>query len=479
MKKAIIISISLLFLTNLSFGQKQGNIWYFGEGAGLDFNSGAPVPIIGGNIFPNPQALGEATIAEGSSSICDSTGALLFYSNGENIWNNNHQLMPNGDSLMGMYSSTHSSFIIPLPLSDSIFYVFTTDGLERNLEDGLRYSIVNMCLDNGLGDVVLGQKNILLLDTVSEKLAAINHQNGKDVWLIAHKFNSDAFYAYLISENGIIDTVITNIGSVHTGNGFFSAIGQMKASPNGNKIALVFSNISPAVAELFDFDKATGILSNHINLTTNNNEYGVEFSPDNSKLYITNIAGLHQFDLLAGGGTETAINASKTTISSAGCVPSGMQLGPDGKIYVSRCATYVSVINNPNALGASSNFVSNAISFGTTVARVSFPSFIQGYEYHNEVYNCEVTEINDMNSSLNYKLYPNPANQSLILEFDNAEQKTYSMTLYDFQGRIVREITKVNEDKLIIDIANLTGGLYFFQISTDFETFFTEKLIIK
>ncbi|MBL4585763.1 MAG: hypothetical protein JKX84_01700, partial [Flavobacteriales bacterium] len=274
-KNIIILSISILITVNFCFGQKQRNIWYFGEGAGLDFNGGAPVPIIGGNIFPNPQAIGEATIAEGSASICDSTGTLLFYSNGENIWNKNHQLMPNGDSLMGMYSSTQSSFIIPLPLSDSIFYVFTTDGLERNLEDGLRYSIVDMCLDNGLGDIIPGQKNTLILDAVSEKLAAINHQNGKDIWLIAHKFNSDAFYAYQISENGIIDTVITHIGSVHTGNGFHSAIGQMKPSPNGNKIALVFSNVTPAVAELFDFDKATGVLYNHINLTTDNNEYGI------------------------------------------------------------------------------------------------------------------------------------------------------------------------------------------------------------
>lgn len=478
MKLPIIISAFLL-LPNDSHSQKQGNIWYFGEGAGLDFNGGPPVPIVGGNIFPYPQTMGEANIAEGSSTISDSTGTLLFYSNGEHIWNRSHQVMPNGDSLMGMYSSTHSSFIIPLPLSDSIFYVFTTDGLERNLENGLRYSIVNMCLDNGLGDVIPGQKNILLLDTVSEKLTGINHQNGKDIWLIAHKFNSNAFYAYLISESGIVDTVVTNIGSVHTGNGFATAIGQMKASPDGNRIALVFSNIIPAVAEVFDFDRSTGIVSNRISLTTANNEYGVEFSPDNSKLYVTSFAGLHQFDLLAGGGTQTAINSSKTNIPmSYYCIPSGLQIGPDNKIYVSRCSTSVAVINTPNATGTLCNFVDDAINFGTTSAQVSFPSFIRGFEYHNGTSNCAVTAINDFEHSIKYKLYPNPASQTVVLECYNVENR-YSLIIYDVRGRIVKNVTPTDSNKRIVDIVGLTSGLYFLEIIANNGIRFAEKLIVE
>lgn len=480
MKIALIISISFLLISNFCFGQKQGNIWFFGEGAGMDFNGGSPVPITGGQVYSNPQEMGEFIHSEGSAVISDSTGSLLFYSNGENIWNSNHQVMPNGDSLKGMYSSTHSCFIVPQPLSDSIFYVFTTDGLERDLEDGLRYSVVNMCLDNGLGDVIPEQKNILLLDTVSEKLAGINHQNGKDIWLIAHKYNSDAFYAYQISENGIVDTVITNIGSLHGGNEFWNAIGQMKASPDGNKIALVYSNINPAVAELFDFDKATGILSNHISLNTDNNEYGVEFSPDNSKLYITNSNGLHQFNLLAGGGTQAAINSSKTNIPmSYNCYPAGLQLGPDNKIYVSRCSTFVAAINNPNAQGTFCDFVDNAINLGTTNAKVSFPSFIQGFEYHNKISNCKITSVNDLGSLLSYELYPNPASQSITLKLDNLKQKVYYLLIYDFQGQVVKEVSNINIDKQIIDLSNLTTGLYFFQLSSNRETLFSKKIIIE
>lgn len=473
------IVCSLVLFTNVCFSQKQGNIWYFGEGAGLDFNTAIPTPIFGGNIFPYPVESGEATIAEGSASICDSTGSLLFYSNGEKIWNRNHDIMPNGNDLMGMYSSTQSSFIIPQPLSDSIFYVFTTDGLERNLEGGLRYSIVNMCLDNGMGDVVSQQKNILLLDTVAEKLAAVKHQNGKDFWLISHKYGSNAFHAFLISENGIVDTVITNIGSVHLGLASYAAIGQMKISPDGTKLALVFSNVVPAVAEFFNFDKSTGILSNHISLTTENNSYGVEFSPDNSKLYITNVNGLHQFDLLAGGGAPSSINASKTNIPmSYLCMPIGLQLGPDDKIYVSRCTTFVSVISSPNNVGISCNFVDNAINFGSTTARVSFPSFISGFDYHNGIYNCETSSVESKTSNFQFKLFPNPASQSVYLVYDNPQKERYSVVIYRVDGLIVNQISNIIENEVLIDLANFASGLYYFQVYEQDNLIFSDKLII-
>ncbi|MCB9335866.1 MAG: hypothetical protein H6586_06940 [Flavobacteriales bacterium] len=392
--KALLLNFFLLVMLTGN-AQKQGNIWYFGENQGLDFSSGSPVSIAGGQMVGNPQQQGDYLYSEGGAVISDSSGSLLFYTNGEKVWNRNHQIMPNGSNLMGFYSSTHPAFIVPQPNSDSLFYIFTTDGLERYLEDGLRYSKVDMCLDNGNGDVILAEKNILLLDTVSEKLCAIPHSNGTDVWLIAHKFFSDAFYSYQITPTGITNIVITNIGSVHIGsltyqNGCGGAIGQMKASPDGNRIGLVFSNVTPAVAELFNFNPSNGTLSNAISLNTENNVYGIEFSPDNSKLYITNTSGIHQFDLNAGGGTQSSINASKTNITSQFCFPSGMQLGPNGKIYVVRCFGNLGVINTPNNVGISCNFVDYSVP-GTSNSKGSLPSFISGYNYSNTISTCDST----------------------------------------------------------------------------------------
>src|SRR5690606_21331663 len=208
-----IVIIFIVLFPIFCFGQNQGNIWYFGNNAGLDFNSGSPVVLNDGQT----EFVGcPGCHSEGTSVISDSAGDLLFYCNGSTIWNRNHQIMLDGDSLLSNNSSTQSSIILPLPGSSRYFYVFTTDDFYfNNLQYGFRYSIVDICLDNGLGGVIKTEKNILLLDNVCEKLTAVRHANGTDYWVIVHKFQSNAFYSFQLSSSGIIDTVISNVGSVH------------------------------------------------------------------------------------------------------------------------------------------------------------------------------------------------------------------------------------------------------------------------
>ena len=149
MKKILIILI--IFIPLLSTAQKQGNIWYFGDHAGLDFNSGVPVPLTNGQTY-SP----DGTLIEGSAVISDSSGSLLFYTNGNKLWNKNQHVMPHGDSLLSDFSSTQAALIVPKPGSSRYFYVFTVDDFyEDNLKYGFRYSIVDICLDSGLGDVMI------------------------------------------------------------------------------------------------------------------------------------------------------------------------------------------------------------------------------------------------------------------------------------------------------------------------------------
>ncbi|MFH1319917.1 MAG: gliding motility-associated C-terminal domain-containing protein [Bacteroidota bacterium] len=391
-----LVLLLLLFGMNIfvpiSYAQKQGNIWYFGDGAGLDFNSGVPVALTDGQTyfadFHN----------EGTAVISDSSGSLLFYSNGEKVWNRYHQVMPNGNGLLGHLSSTHAAFIVPKPGSEILFYLFTSDSYYQNdLKNGFRYSIINMCLDNGQGDIVPGTKNILLLDTVAEKISAIKHANNIDYWVITHKYFSDAFYAFLLTSNGIEDTVITYIGSVHEENCIppspnltRAAIGQIKASPDGTKLALVNTNTCTNISELFDFDKSTGIVSNIIDLNTNDEGwYGLTFSPDNTKLYKTHLSEtriIYQYDLSAGGGHPDSIINSENLISfmSTGGVGAAhsLQIGPDGKIYVARGdKNFIAVINNPNFYGAACNFEDSAVYLNGKICSYGLPNFIDNYDY--------------------------------------------------------------------------------------------------
>lgn len=73
----------LLFIPTISIAQKEAAVWYFGEKAGLDFNSGSPVSITDGKIVTN----------EGCASISDKNGNILFYTDGTLVYNKLHQIM--------------------------------------------------------------------------------------------------------------------------------------------------------------------------------------------------------------------------------------------------------------------------------------------------------------------------------------------------------------------------------------------------
>ncbi|MFM2337862.1 MAG: hypothetical protein RL115_1055, partial [Bacteroidota bacterium] len=154
--------ILLVFIFSHLFATAQyNNVWYFGRKAGLNFNAVSPSGTI-------PQALSNSEMIadEGSSSICDSAGKLLFYTNGVTVYNKNHQVMLNGDGLAGNLSAVQSGLIIPHPGNSNLYYIFTTGSLESNYTNGYQYSMVDMLQDGGNGEVVA--KNILLEASCTE-----------------------------------------------------------------------------------------------------------------------------------------------------------------------------------------------------------------------------------------------------------------------------------------------------------------------
>lgn len=482
--KLRLLSLLLILTFLTSYGQKQGNIWYFGDHAGLDFNIGAPISLLNGQIpFGNGHSYNE-----GTSAISDSSGALLLYSNGEKVWNQSHQVMPNGDSLMGNYSSTQSCLIIPKPGSSKLFYLFTTDAFINNLRNGFRYSVIDMCLNNRLGDIVVNSKNILLLDTVAEKLTAVKHNNGIDYWIVTHKYFSDAFYAFRLSSNGIVDTIISHIGSFHQSNcgppNMDPAGGYMKASPDGKKLAVVNLNTCNNIKEIFDFNASTGIISNWIELRLQIDSfgsYGVSFSPDNSKLYLSDVfyGKIYQYDLSAGGGQADSIRNSQTTICNlntylTGEVAYALQLGTDGKIYVARQnRTFLAVINHPNIKGLGCNYVDSAVSLNGKKCSLGLPNFVDSYNYSNTVVNCSdgVNEIN--NKDLSMKIYPNPAQEAFTIELP--QKVSFSLLVNDVTGRKIYE--RKNAMGIVkVDCSSFSNGIYFVQAIND-RNIFTYKLI--
>ncbi|MEP5547159.1 PKD domain-containing protein, partial [Maribacter dokdonensis] len=367
MKK--LLSLFILFISVYTLhAQKEAAIWYFGENAGLDFNSGAPVTLLDGAL----------NTREGCATISDFNGNLLFYTDGITVWNRNHLPMPNGNGLLGDPSATQSAIIVPNPGDPNLYYIFTADKLK--LENGINYNVVDISLNGGLGDVI--QKNIQLVTPASEKLTAVTHANGTDVWVLTHDAFGDAYLAYLVTTAGVNSTpVISNLG-IHLTNYFYEddyhAIGYIKVSPNGEKVAAAHAGLN---VDVMDFDTATGVLTNAVAILEASEEYkgffGIEFSPNSRFLYTSssNFTELYQYDLEALDIMNSVVSLNTTEITFG-----ALQLGIDGKIYITEyLRPTLSVIENPNEKGVASNLNYSSIDLGGRLGVFGLPPFITSY----------------------------------------------------------------------------------------------------
>lgn len=410
----------LLLLCSLSIlAQNQTNIWYFGWNAGLDFNS---VTVTG-----KPTVLfdGEMSADEGCSVISDEAGKLLFYTDGDTVWNRLHRVMPNGIGLHGSYTSTQSALIVPQPGSERYFYIFTTDG--QGAPKGFNYSIVDMHAAAGLGDVT--KKNIQLYSPTTEKLTAVHHANGKDVWVITHRWDSDEFYVYLVTEEGLQQTpIISSAGTVHKwGVSNANATGQMKASPSGKTIALTISRLRRV--ELFNFSDVTGFVSlNHafqvkIDTSKNVHTYGLEFSPNEKYLYISEVGArpfsgqnIHQYDI--SSGSITAID----TVFVGGSI----QMAVDNKLYaVNVDRSELFIIERPNLPASHPEFTTSRRSITPANSTFGLPNFIQSYFYTPDAEVSMPNVITANGDGLNERLQP--------IEFSNVE--SFSLQIHNRWGK--------------------------------------------
>ncbi|NNC44907.1 MAG: T9SS type B sorting domain-containing protein [Winogradskyella sp.] len=419
MKNSIYLIFFIGFIQLLS-AQNEASYWYFGKNGGLRFNATS------GNVTAVTD--GQIDTLEGCTSISDTDGNLLFYSDGRTVWNRNHQVMLNGTGLKGDESSTSSGLIVPKPQDPNFYYVFTVDEPHHfnstafpnqtdgdGINDGLMYSRVNINDDGGLGAVDLTEKNVPLItyDTAnplevdykcSEKITAVRADDCSSFWVITHFI--DKFYAFKVDTNGVSTTpVVSTVGPVVPVSGYRrNALGYMKASPDGSKLAVAhfgFATVAGGDAGggiyLFDFDNDTGVVSNSIELygpQNNNSPYGIEFSAENKKVYATVGFGINgngasqilQWDLEATNipGTMLTIHSSNTLSAGA------LQLGIDRRIYRAQVSfgnlpgsgRYLGTINNPELAGFAAEYDEQGqlVDIGgnfQNLSRIGLPPFIQ------------------------------------------------------------------------------------------------------
>ncbi|WP_459211593.1 T9SS type B sorting domain-containing protein [Aquimarina rhabdastrellae] len=424
------------------FAQGEANYWYFGQNAGLNFGTTPPTVLTDGAL----------NTLEGCTTISDPNGDLLFYTDGINVYNRNHIIMPNGTGLKGDPSSTSSALVVPQPNTPNIFLIFTVDEPHHlnadgnpntidgdGVNDGLMYSVVDMSLDGGNGAVIATQKNMPLVTydptnpreeayRCSEKITAVKSDNCDSFWVITHFTHN--FYAFEVNNAGVNATpVISNVGVDVPIEGYRrNALGYIKASPEGDKLAVAHLGLTnltggngPGKVLLYNFDNVTGTVSNEVELYDGDAPYGVEFSPSGERLYATiglgdsgaNGSILMQYDLslpdaqIAASGDRIANQTGQTTSSfSAGAI----QLAPDGKIYralydfSSGNGDFLGVIENPETLAAGIIYSDNSLRInidGRRGSRIGLPPFIQSlFAESIDIINDPDLTANDINLNL-------------------------------------------------------------------------------
>jgi large repetitive protein len=339
---------------------RVANIWYFGNNAGIDFNEQPPI------------ALGDGTMSapEGTATISDPNGDLLFYTDGSTVWNRDHQIMDNGTDIGGSPEASQSSLIVPFPDDETMFYIFTTES-GGSAGNYLSYSIVDMKANGGIGQVV--EKGNRLFTPITEKLTA-TPPNGQS-WLITHEIGTNTFRTYPVTDQGIGNPVLSSVGSVHNE---AQAKGYMKLSNDNERLAVT---VAPDRVELFTFTDTTGVISDPIVLDVPGTVYGLDFSPGNNKLYVSTQgpSGIYEFFI---DTTDVAyIQQSRTLLSGSNVAENlgAIQRGPDGQIYVAReGSNFLSTIIPSESEDQASTFIADGFQLAPgTTSTLGLPNFVQ------------------------------------------------------------------------------------------------------
>jgi len=386
-----LLIVTFIFLSIYAKSQREDHTWYFSntnKGLFFDYNTNNV------SITSTHAPMNEAGAFFVAAS--NTTGDVMFYTDGTKIWDKTNQIMPNANGLLNGPHTLQTGLCCIKPNSQNQYYLFNSTGEVPN-SGNVYYSIINMSLagngdiSNPLGDIETGSKNIYLTDQVSEGMVLIGGACNT-YWLLIPQNHSTYLKIYKIDNLGVNFYSLFNLGY---NVGLCSQIRYSKAS---NKIAIanIFDN-GPTTVMNFDFQ--TGTISNVYAIPGINGSSSsycgildVEWSPSGKLLYLsryrdceTGYGGqLLQFNTLTPSIPPVFI--ASTGYDDLNNLSKGLKCGPDGKIYhaYSTVNSYLGAILNPDILGLGCNYNPNYINFGVSIGNLNkLPEFL--------VYNSPIT----------------------------------------------------------------------------------------
>lgn len=334
--------IVLILFTLISFAahaQKQNNNWCYGHKSGLNFSTSPPT-FFATNVDTD----------EGVASVSDpNTGDLLFYASTKDVYNVDNVIMPNGNDIGVDPNGTCAQgvMIVPFVQDKNKYYIFTLSPQGTN--GVLAYSVVDITLDGGKGDVVSGQKMVPVDSNFGESMVVT--EGCGYYWLIVSRAGTSSLYAYKITATGIAPSAVISITGYPNIPG---KITHFKVSPDRQMLGITcwIGDNGYSYAAIHSFDRKNGTVSNGMVISEKQGShyYGCEFSPNSRMFYVNSYydRDIYQFDL-SSGNQQNIINSKKFVIQGHTRQMGALQLGPDNNIYMSNVGgTSLNMISNAN-----------------------------------------------------------------------------------------------------------------------------------
>ena len=380
--------ILFVFLSGIILSQNETNNWYFGQNAGMNFENETFTILNDGSM----------NTTAGCSSISDRAGNLMFYTNGESVWNRNHTLMDNGNGLAGVIENNQSSIIIPKPGDENTYYIFTTRENATTsppfFSAGIFYSTIEFSAQNPLG--VVATKNQRITEASTERLTAVHHTETNSIRVIGFGALSgvpdspkDTFSIITVTDTGVDPTVkkIQQLPTEDSNPG-------MKISPDGKFIALLDFRDGSGYLYLFDFDNdaRTITFKEQILVDLFFNEikpYSVEFSADSKTIFFNGESVAQKTDYLFRYFLfDTGIFSGKIAVSSSDEYDFGtLQLARNGKIYMANSLSnpslnavgQLTVINDPENRDNNNDIVPLSVDLESGNSFKGLPNYISSF----------------------------------------------------------------------------------------------------
>lgn len=311
---------------------QKGNVWVFSDGYGLDFQT--PNPSFSGGFQSSYSSSGAYSISHRFVSICDSSGALLFYSDGRQIWNGQDSVIINGEI------STESQIKTPLLLiqqpNTEKYFLFTGGNGE------VLYTIIDRKSHPDSSIIIV--KNKVLVETSHGNITAKKTCKNSVIWLVVDadlngygrgRDTTDQLYSFRLDQQGL-DTIPVVNKPTQIANFIVGTHGHLAFSPTKDK--LLFSVVHSSLANglyIADFDVITGKISNLVNtklIATSD----IAFSPSGKYIYggfyLTQTYSFRQYDI--SSGNSQVIQSTGQYLFSAGNAAYFPKNTPDKNIWV-------------------------------------------------------------------------------------------------------------------------------------------------